>query len=144
MELLIGLELAKQRHAFSGGSAPKRSTFQHGTHHSYHPAQLPFACCSSSGIFLSGAWLVFVTKVWIRQTSVIHMRDGSNLQLRLIWTLPKNINDSDFLTQSWAPEGSIARCVPLLKAGCTGMPAVKLYKPFAFQQVFFQLPVDSL
>lgn len=63
---------------------------------------------------------MFVTKVAILQMSVIHMRDGSSLQL-LICNLPKNINNSDFLKQSLAPEVSSARCVPLLKAGCTGM-----------------------
>lgn len=40
--------------------------------------------------------MVFVTKAGMLQASVIHMRDGSSLQLCLIWNLPKNINDSDF------------------------------------------------
>jgi len=116
--------------------AQQQGTFQHGAHHAQHLAQLPFACCSSSGIFLPEAWPVFAADVWIPQMSVTHTGDGSSLRLLLAWTLPKNINDSDFLAQGWAPEGSGARRVPLLRAGCGGVPAVTLYQPSALQQVF--------
>lgn len=94
--------------------------------------------------FFQGLGWCVVTEVWILELSVIHMGDGSNLQLLLIWNLPKNINDSDFLTLSWAPEGSSARCVLLLKAGWVHRGAWgKTISHLRNLAGFFQLPVDS-
>lgn len=95
------------------------------------PAQLPSVCCASSRRFLPGAWLAFVTEAWILQMSVTHMGEGSGLQPLLIRNLPKNINNPDFLTPRW-PQGEQREVCPSAKGTLQVMPAVKLYKLFAF------------
>lgn len=129
VDLFIRLELAELWHACFHGSALTIRSIKRS---------FPLSVCSSWGVFLSGAWLAFVTEVWILELSVIHMGDGSSLQL-LNWDLPKNINGSDFLTWSWAPEGSSARCVLLLKAGWVHRGACGKTTSHLHSSRFFQI-----
>lgn len=61
----------------------------HSIQHSF-----PLSVVNPQALFLRS--LAGVCKAGMLQASVIHMRDGSNLQRRLTWNLPKDINDCDF------------------------------------------------